>query len=119
VIEAHGLRKDFRPRRCGVWISVSGPERFLGRTGRGHDAQDTGDAAAAERRGGVATAFTLVNAGGASVPFMRETVRVLADGAPRRVAPLPGRAGSLRRPDVLVELFKAQNGTRSGTPSAF
>jgi pimeloyl-ACP methyl ester carboxylesterase len=81
-----------------------------------------GDGSLPTERASAVTVPTLAIAGGASFPFMRETARALADVIPEgQHHTLEGQEHnvdpSVLAP-VLVEFFKAQNSTRSGTLSA-
>ena len=87
-----------------------------------YDATIMGDYSLPIERAAAVTAPTLVVAGGASFPFMRETARALADVIPagqHRV--LKGQEHNVAAEalaPVLEKYFKDQNGTRSGIPPA-
>ncbi len=87
-----------------------------------YDATVMGDYSLPVERAAAVTAPTLVMAGGASFPFMRETAQALADVIPAgQLRVLEGQEHNVAAEalaSVLEEYFKDQNGTRSGTPSA-
>ncbi len=87
-----------------------------------YDATIMGDYSLPVERAAAVAAPTLVMAGGASFPFMREMAQALADVIPAgQLRVLEGQEHNVdpeALAPVLEEFFKAQNGTRSGTPSA-
>ncbi len=87
-----------------------------------YDATVMGDSSLPVERASAVTVPTLVMAGGASFPFMRQTAQALADALPDgRHRILEGQEHNVE-PEalapVLVEFFRAQDSTRSETPSA-
>jgi pimeloyl-ACP methyl ester carboxylesterase len=87
-----------------------------------YDATIMGDYSLPTERAAAVTVPTLVIAGEASFPFMHETARALANTIPdAQTRTLEGQEHNVDPAvlaPVLVEYFKAQNGTRSETPSA-
>jgi pimeloyl-ACP methyl ester carboxylesterase len=82
-----------------------------------YDATIMGDHSLPTERAVTVAAPTLVISGGASFPFMRETARALADTLPDAQSRiLEGQEHNVDPAvlaTVLMEFFKAQNGTRS------
>ena len=87
-----------------------------------YDATIMGDYSLPVERAAAVATQTLVMAGGASFPFMRETAQTLADVIPAgQLRVLEGQEHNVdpeALAPVLEEYFKDQNGTRSGTPTA-
>ena len=87
-----------------------------------YDATVMGDYSLPVERAAAVTAPTLVMAGGASFPFMRETAQALAEVIPAgQLRVLEGQEHNVAAEalaPVLEEYFKDQNGTRSGIPPA-
>ncbi len=87
-----------------------------------YDATVMGDYSLPVERAATVMVPTLVIAGGESFPFMRETAQALADVIPngenRTLEAQEHNVDPAVLAPVLVEYFKAQNGTRSETPSA-
>lgn len=87
-----------------------------------YDAAVMGDYSLPVERAASVVAPTLVIAGGASFPFMRETARALAEVIPdAQHRTLEGQEHDVDPAvlaPVLVEFFNSQNGTQSGNPSA-
>ena len=87
-----------------------------------YDATVMGDSSLPVDRAATVAAPTLVIAGGASFPFMRETARALAEVIPDGQTHILDDQEHNVAPEalapVLVEFFKGKNGTRSGNPSA-
>ncbi|MDQ3911095.1 MAG: alpha/beta hydrolase [Actinomycetota bacterium] len=87
-----------------------------------YDAAIMGDYSLPVERAASVTVPTLVMAGGASFPFMRETARTLAevipDGQHRILEGQEHNVAPEALAPVLVEFFGAQDGTGSRTPSA-
>src|SRR5215207_3012939 len=114
-----GLPPEFvaGARNAPFWASQEALAHTLS-----YDATIMGDYSLPVERAAAVTAPTLVMAGGASSPFMRETAQALADVIPdaqtRTLDDQEHNVDPGVLAPVLEEFFEAQNGTRPRTTSA-